>query len=98
VQGISLATSFLEDQAGGSYYDAQWNYRMDYSPLGSQTKLLWKYLTTSQSAPMGLGFDRWFVYLHKGGVSAWLMALIFLAMLTGLVNSGRKLWRGLQPQ
>jgi hypothetical protein len=95
VQGISLATSFLEDQAGRSYYDAQWNYRMDYSPLVSQTKLLWKYLATSQPAPMGLGFDRWFIYLHKAGVSAWLIVAILLALLSGTVVSGRRLWRAL---
>jgi len=93
VQGISMATSFLEDQAGGAYYDAQWNYRLSYNPLVGQAKLLWKYATSPQPAALGLGFDRWFLYLHKGGVSGWLLAALLAASLTGAVLSGRALWK-----
>src|SRR4029077_213117 len=33
VQVVSVGTSFMEDQTTGKYYDAQWNYRMDYSSI-----------------------------------------------------------------
>jgi len=69
VQAIGMSTSFLEDQATGAYYDEHWNYRMSYSPLISQTERLIHYLTSDSPAPIGRGFDRWFVFLAKGGVS-----------------------------
>jgi len=85
VQGISISTSFLEDQATGSYYDAQWNYRMEYSSIVGQGRLLLHYMTTSQPAPIGLGFDRWFVFLGKAGVSRGLLATGLCLELAGLV-------------
>jgi hypothetical protein len=84
VQCVSLATSFMEDQAPrGHYYDANWTYRLSYS-LSGQIHLLWKYLGTSEPARLGLGWDRWFVFLHKGGVSAATLAILGLVMLAGL--------------
>lgn len=84
VQCVSLATSFMEDQAPrGRYYDASWTYRLSYS-LSGQIHLLWKYLGSVEPARLGLGWDRWFVFLHKGGVSATTLALLALGMLTGL--------------
>jgi len=84
VQCISLATSFMEDQAPrGHYYDANWTYHLSYS-LSGQIHLLWKYLGTSEPARLGLGWDRWFVFLHKGGVSAATLAILGLVMLAGL--------------
>lgn len=69
VQTTSMATSFLEDQANGSYYDSQWSYRLSYAPLASQSRLLLHYVTSPAPAPIGRGFDRWFVFLAKAGVS-----------------------------
>ncbi|HXN24538.1 MAG TPA: hypothetical protein VOA41_17520 [Candidatus Dormibacteraeota bacterium] len=69
VQAVSMATSFLEDQASGAYYDSQWNYRMGYAPLASQIRLLLHYASSSAPAPLGRGFDRWFVFLAKAGVA-----------------------------
>jgi hypothetical protein len=69
VQTITYATSFLEDQAIGAYYDYHFDYRMSYDPLVSQTQRLFAYLN-GKPAGLGLGFDRWFVFLHKLGVSA----------------------------
>jgi len=69
VQAINLATSFFEDQANGNYYDLQYNYRMDYAPLITMSRQLIHYLASPVSAPAGRGFDRWFVFLHKAGVS-----------------------------
>lgn len=76
VQGLSMATSFLEDQATGQYYDARWNYRLSYNPMVSQARLLWQHATSGETAPLGRGFDRWFVYLHKAGVSPLLLCLM----------------------
>jgi 4-amino-4-deoxy-L-arabinose transferase-like glycosyltransferase len=95
VQGVSMTTSFLEDQAGGAYYDAQWNYRMDYSPLVSQTGLLWKHVTSGQPAPLGLGMDRWCAYLHKAEVNAWLLAMIGSVFVMGTILCGLRLGREL---
>jgi hypothetical protein len=84
VQCVSLATSFMEDQVPhGRYYDAQWTYRFSYS-LSGQVHLLWKYLRSGEPARLGLGWDRWFVFLHKGGVSAKTLAVLGLVMLAGL--------------
>jgi 4-amino-4-deoxy-L-arabinose transferase-like glycosyltransferase len=85
VQVISISTSFLEDQATGSYYDAQWNYRMEYSSITRQSGLLLHYMTTSQPAPIGLGFDRWFVFLGKAGVSRGLLVAGLCVELAGLL-------------
>jgi hypothetical protein len=84
VQGVSLATSFMEDQAPrGHYYDANWTYRPEYS-LSGQIHLLLKYLESGEPARLGLGWDRWFVFLHKGGVAAPTLAVLGLAVLAGL--------------
>ena len=83
VQCISLATSFMEDQAPpGRYYDASWTYRLTYS-LSGQIHLLWRYLVSGAPARLGLGWDRWFVFLYKGGVSAGTLAALGLVMLAG---------------
>jgi hypothetical protein len=87
VQCVSLATSFMEDQVPrGRYYDADWTYRLNYS-LSGQIHLLWKYLTSSEPARLGFGWDRWFVFLHKGGVSGATLAVLGLCMVAGLVSS-----------
>ncbi len=67
----------------GRYYDADWNYRLSYS-LSGQIHLLWKYLTNGEPARLGLGWDRWFVFLHKGGVSAATLTVLGIVMLIGL--------------
>ena len=37
-----------------------------------------------EPARLGLGWDRWFVFLHKGGASATTLAVLGLGMLAGL--------------
>lgn len=94
VQCFSLATSFMEDQVPrGHYYDAVWNYRMGYS-LSGPVHLFFKYLSSAQPAKLGLGWDRWFVFLAKGGLSDGTLAAIgglillgFWLSLTGLLKS-----------
>jgi hypothetical protein len=95
VQCVSLATSFMEDQVPrGHYYDANWNYRLDYS-LSEQIHLFWKYLTSGGPARLGLGWDRWFVFLHKAGVSAATLTVLGLCMTAGLGISVYRLKRQL---
>ncbi len=93
VNMIGLATSPLEDMATGKYYDAQFNYRLDYNPLAGQFDLLTKYLASSQPAPIGRGWDRWFVFLFKAGVSKTTLTFIALSILAGALVSGWKLLR-----
>ena len=87
VQVVSIATSFMEDQVPrGHYYDANWTYRLDYS-LSGPVHLLFKYLGSPGPARLGLGWDRWFVFLAKAGVSRATLAVVAAAMLAGLAIS-----------
>jgi hypothetical protein len=87
VQVISIATSFMEDQAPrGHYYDANWTYRLSYS-LSGQIHLFFKYLSSPEPARLGLGWDRWFVFLAKGGISRATLAVIGAAMAAGFAIS-----------
>jgi len=100
VQAIGMATSFLEDQAmTGRYYDANWSYRLSYS-LRGQIDLLLHYLSASQPAPLGRGFDRWFVFLAKAGVSEATVAILAVGIACCLVFSVVRLFekaRGVPP-
>jgi hypothetical protein len=84
VNSIGMATSFLEAQVG-AYYDAQYRYQMDYSPLTRQTRLFFHYLTTPGPAPIGLGFDRWWIILSKVGISGGTLLTIAAVELIGLL-------------
>jgi hypothetical protein len=95
VNVIGLATSPLEDMAGGRYYDERLTYRLDYNPLEGQLGLLMKYATDPNPAPIGRGFDRWFVFLHKGGVSTTWLALVGSVVAAGCVAAGWQLKRSL---
>ena len=95
VNVIGLATSPLEDMAGGRYYDERLTYRLDYNPLQGQLGLLVKYATDPNPAPIGRGFDRWFVFLHKGGVSTAWLALVGSVVAAGCVAAGWQLKRSL---
>jgi hypothetical protein len=91
VQVVSISTSFLEDQANGSYYDKTWNYKMSYAPMVSQTKLLAHYVESPEPAKLGRGFDRWFVFLAKTGVARGLLAAGLAMELCGLAAFAWKL-------
>ena len=80
VQAIGSATSFLEADVAGGYYDAQYNYRMSFSPIAMHIHLLLHY-ATSGAAPLGRGFDKWWVFLSKEGISTgalWILAGVLL--------------------
>ena len=95
VNVIGLATSPLEDMAGGRYYDERLTYRLDYNPLEGQLGLLAKYATDPNPAPIGRGWDRWFVFLHKGGVSTAWLALVGSVVAAGCIGAGWQLKRSL---
>ena len=93
VQLVGMSTSFLEDQARGTYYDSQWNYRMSYAPLISQTKLLLHYLAAAGQAAIGRGFDRWFVFLFKAGVESATLWVVAGLEMAGVLFFGWRLSR-----
>ncbi len=83
VQLVTIATSFMEDQVPrGHYYDANWTYRLGYS-LSGQIHLLFHYLSSPQPARLGLGWDRWFAFLAKGGISRTTLAALGTVMASG---------------
>ena len=91
VQIVSMATSFMESQVPpGVYYDSNWNYVLHYS-LWSQVQVLLHHLSDPTPARLGLGWDRWFVFLAKGGVSHATLSAIFCVMLLGAIVSGLSL-------
>ena len=70
-----MTTSFLEADVAGAYYDAQYNYRMVFSPIAMHLHLLAHYMT-AEAAPIGRGFDKWWVFLSKAGVSTGILLLL----------------------
>lgn len=86
VQAIGSATSFLEADVAGGYYDAQYNYRMSFSPIAMHIHLLLHY-ATSGSAPLGRGFDKWWVFLSKEGISTGALGILACVLLIGAVAS-----------
>jgi hypothetical protein len=96
VQIISIATSFMESQVpSGVYYGANWTYNLSYS-IWSQAHVLLHHLADHTPARLGLGFDRWFVFLAKTGVAYGTLISIFCVMLIGVVLSGESLRRALK--
>jgi hypothetical protein len=96
VQLTGMATSFLEDQANGTYYDHAWNLRMSYAPLLSQTQLWLHYAASLAAAPIGRGFDRWFVFLGKAGISRGTILAGVLLEVSGLMFCLYRLRRALK--
>jgi hypothetical protein len=88
VQAVGMSTSFLEDQAAGGYYGAEWNYNMGYAPLLSQCRLLLHYAHQPGPAPLGRGFDRWYLFLSKAGVAHSTVWVVLGLQLAGILISG----------
>jgi hypothetical protein len=88
VQAIGSATSFLEADVAGGYYDAQYNYRMSFSPIAMHIHLLAHY-AASGAAAIGQGFDKWWVFLSKAGISTGALWILASALIAGtLVSAG----------
>jgi hypothetical protein len=86
VQAIGSVTSFLEADVAGGYYDARYNYRMSFSPIAMHIHLLLHY-ATSGAAPIGQGFDKWWVFLSKAGVSMGALTSLAGTIVAGTVIS-----------
>ncbi len=86
VQALGSATSFLEADVAGGYYDAQYNYRMSFSPIAMHIHLLLHY-ATSGAAPIGRGFDKWWVFLSKAGVSSGALLTLAGVLVAGAAIS-----------
>ncbi|MFQ5927478.1 MAG: hypothetical protein ACE5MH_08605 [Terriglobia bacterium] len=93
VQTPGVFTSFLEEQVGsGTYYDAEFKYRIAHNPIASQGWLLVGYTGealrgNALASPLGKGLDLWFLFLRKGGVSwAAIGALVMLQCLLLVVG------------
>jgi hypothetical protein len=92
VQVIGTTTSFLEADVVGRYYDAMYNYRMGFSPIATHVLLLKHYLS-SGAAPIGRGFDKWWVFLSKAGASSGALLAIAGVLIAGMSISGWFLWQ-----
>jgi hypothetical protein len=95
VQAIGLATNIMEDMVRNHYYVGNWDYRMSYSPITGQLRLIWKYLHQAPTA-FGLGWDRWFVFLRSAGANAALVDGIEAFFLLGAVLFGWMTWKSLR--
>jgi hypothetical protein len=89
VQALGSAASFLEADVAGGYYDAQYNYRMGFSPIITHIRLLLHY-STSAPAPIGRGFDKWWVFLSKAGAAPGALWIIASTLIVGVIISA--LW------
>jgi len=92
VQVIGLSTNVLEDMVANHYYDARYFYQTGYSPITGQLRLIAKY-AGGAPAPLGMGFDRWFLFAEKAGFPMWLIAALLAIMTAGLAISGWKVWK-----
>jgi hypothetical protein len=95
VQAAGSAVSFLEADVAGGYYDAQYNYRMSFSPIAMHIHLLVHY-AVSGAAPIGRGFDKWWVFLSKAGVSMTALLALASGLLLSAVVSVWWLRRGFE--
>jgi hypothetical protein len=92
VQAIGLATNMIEDMVANRYYDEHYDYQMWYSPITGQLRLIWKYLHV-EPAGLGLGWDRWWVFLRQAGVSAGVLSAVAFVFLAGAAGFGWGVWR-----
>ena len=95
VQAIGLSTNILEDTIVNRYYDDNFDYRIGYSAISGQLHLIWKYLH-HQPQRLGLGWDRWFVFLHTAGASPRPLIFIGALFLLGAVIFGRLTWKSIR--
>jgi len=95
VQAIGLSTNIMEDMVRNHYYNANWDYQMNYSAITGQLHLIWKYLHVAPTA-VGLGWDRWFVLLRSAGANPALLSGIIWSLLAGALLFGLLTWRSVR--
>jgi hypothetical protein len=92
VQALGLSTNIVEDMVVNHYFIGNWDYRMTYSPIAGQIHLIWKYLHV-KPAQLGLGWDRWFVFLRAAGASPLPLTIIASIFLLGMLTFGHLTWK-----
>lgn len=92
VQVIGLSTNIMEDMVHNHYYAGNWDYRMGYSPITGQLRLIWKYLH-QQPSVFGLGWDRWFLFLRSTGANSTLVFGIESAFVACALVFGWLTWK-----
>jgi hypothetical protein len=92
VQVIGLSTNIMEDMVHNHYYGGNWDYRMGYSPITGQLRLIWKYLH-QQPSVFGLGWDRWFLFLRSAGANSALVFGIESAFVACALVFGWLTWK-----
>jgi hypothetical protein len=90
IQVIGLSTNMMEDMIRNHYYVGNWVYRLAYSPITGQLRLIFKYIHT-RPAKLGLGFDRWFLFLPAAGMPKWIVAALAVPAVAITALSGIKL-------
>lgn len=95
IQALGLSTNVMEDMVRNHYYVGNWTYRMSYSPITGQLRLIWKYLHVP-SPRLGLGWDRWFVFLHAAGASWGVMIAIASLFVVGALAFGSLTWNAIR--
>lgn len=92
VQALGLSTNIVEDMVVNHYFIGNWDYRMTYSPIAGQIHLIWKYLHV-KPAQLGLGWDRWFVFLRAAGANPLPLTIIASIFLLGMLTFGHLTWK-----
>jgi len=85
IQALGISTNDLEIMVKGPYYDSHWRYRPDFNPIPAMVHQLIRYWKSTSPAPLGLGFDRWFVFLAKARVARGLIFSGLLFEFGGLI-------------
>jgi len=102
VQALGLATSFSEVQRQSGYYDGEFEYRMEHSPLAAHGAALVRAARAvwSGRSPAGpeSGFDRWFVRLDQAGVARAVLWTVMAGLLAVAAWSGVALARALRAE
>jgi hypothetical protein len=87
IQAIGLSMNIVEDMVTNHYYDTSWNYQIGYSAITGQLHLIAKYLGGTP-AQLGMGFDRWFLFMGKAGLPVSTIAMLLVPMVGGFLVCG----------
>jgi len=88
-QMLGVSVSFLECQVDRGYYSDGFRYDLGYSAASETLDVLGHYVAESVGGrfltePEGLGFDRWFFFLRKAGLSSAGLGSVILACVAML--------------
>lgn len=69
---------------------------MAYNPLVTMSRQLAHYMFSSEPAPLGRGFDRWFVFLSQASIAHNTILALLRVQLTGLLFFSARLTQALR--